>query len=179
VAQPQKKEGVVKIGNKEYHTVAKRVNDFRKDKKFEGWAIITDCKVMDEMKVIMLATILDANDRVVATGHAEEFRASSKVNRTSALENAETSAIGRALACIGIGGTEFASANEVQGAMAQQNTLASPEQVAALNQLLEQNVISKGQLLSAFGHQDPARLFSVEADRILTAVATATSGEEK
>ena len=41
--------------------------------------------------------------------------------RSSALENAETSAIGRALAAAGWGGTEFASANEVQNAIHQQN----------------------------------------------------------
>ena len=40
--------------------------------------------------------------------------------RTSALENAETSAIGRALAALGLGGTEFASAEEVANAVHQQ-----------------------------------------------------------
>jgi AmiR/NasT family two-component response regulator len=39
------------------------------------------------------------------------------VNATSALENAETSAIGRALASLGLGGTEFASADEVARAL--------------------------------------------------------------
>jgi hypothetical protein len=37
------------------------------------------------------------------------------------LENCETSAIGRALALAGFGGTEFASANEVQNAIHQQD----------------------------------------------------------
>ena len=77
-------EGVVKIGNKEYHTVAKRVNYFRKSKKFEGYCLITSVKVMDDIKVIVLCEILDDKDRIVATGHAEEFRAAGKVNRTSA-----------------------------------------------------------------------------------------------
>ena len=54
---------------------------------------------------------------IVATGHAEEYRDSSKINKTSALENAETSAIGRALASFGLGGTEFASADEVARAI--------------------------------------------------------------
>lgn len=39
-----------------------------------------------------------AGDRVLASGFAEELVGASPVNRTSALENAETSAIGRALA---------------------------------------------------------------------------------
>jgi hypothetical protein len=58
---------------------------------------------------------------VIATGLAEEKRTSSQINRTSALENCETSAIGRALAAFGLGGSEYASANEVQNAIHQQS----------------------------------------------------------
>jgi hypothetical protein len=68
----------------------------------------------------MKATISDEKGRVIATGHAEEVRASSQINKTSALENAETSAIGRALAALGMAGTEFASADEVAQAIKQQ-----------------------------------------------------------
>ena len=167
---PDKKEGIVRIGNKDYVTVAKRVNDFRLEKKFEGYAIITSVKLMDDMKVVVLCEIKDAADRIVATGHSEEFRQSSKVNRTSALENCETSAIGRALACIGIGGTEFASANEVQNAIAQQQ-MASPVQVAAIQAYLTQGVVTAGQLTDSFGHSDPSRLFTVEAERIINAIS--------
>ena len=166
------KEGIVKIGNKEYHTVAKRVNDFRNDKRFEGFAIVTDVKIMDDMKVVVLATIRDSADRIVATGHAEEFRQSSKVNRTSALENAETSAIGRALACIGIGGTEFASANEVVDAIAQQQW-ASPILAAAVQAYMDNGTVTTDQLTNSFGHCDPTRLFSVEAERIINAINSA------
>ena len=170
------KEGVVKIGNKEYHTVAKRVNDFRTGTKYKDYCLVTSVKVMDEMKVIVLCEILDDKDRIVATGHAEEYRAATKINRTSALENCETSAIGRALAALGIGGTEFASANEVQGAIAQQQ-IATPAQIAAVNQLMAAGTITAGQLLATFGHSDPSRLFTIEADRILNAVTAATTGE--
>jgi len=44
---------------------------------------------------------------------AEEIRGQGMVNTTSALENAETSAIGRALASLGLAGGEYASANEL------------------------------------------------------------------
>ena len=71
----------------------------------------------------MKATISDEQGRVRATGHAEEVRASSQINKTSALENAETSAIGRALAALGYAGTEFASADEVAQAITQQKTI--------------------------------------------------------
>jgi hypothetical protein len=69
----------------------------------------------------MKSIIADETGRILATGHAEEYRKSSQINGTSALENAETSAHGRSLAALGIGGTEFASANEVQNAIHQQN----------------------------------------------------------
>ena len=59
------------------------------------------------------------------TGHAVEVYNSSMINKTSALENCETSAIGRALASAGLGGTEFASADEVTNAIAQQNKPAA------------------------------------------------------
>ena len=44
---------------------------------------------------------------------AEEVRGVGPVNKTSALENGETSAVGRALAAIGLGGSEYASVNEL------------------------------------------------------------------
>jgi hypothetical protein len=68
----------------------------------------------------MRCEISNEEGRILATGHAEEFRKSSQINSTSALENAETSCIGRALASLGFGGSEFASANEVQNAIQQQ-----------------------------------------------------------
>lgn len=173
-----KKEGVVKIGNKEYHTVAKRVNDFRKDKKYEGYCLVTSVQVMDELKVIVLCEIRDPADRIVATGHAEEWRASSKINRTSALENCETSAIGRALASLGIGGTEFASANEVAGAIHQQAPITEV-QAAAINALISAGTISDGHLLAAFGHANVHQLLTSEADRILNAVNAAQHGQQK
>ena len=55
------------------------------------------------------------------TGHAYEVQGAGFINKTSHVENAETSAIGRALASAGyIGGTEFASAEEVANAVKQQ-----------------------------------------------------------
>jgi hypothetical protein len=69
----------------------------------------------------MKASISNEQGRLLATGFAEEVRAASKINRTSALENAETSAIGRALAALGLAGTEYASADEVANAISQQN----------------------------------------------------------
>ena len=121
-------QGIVNIRGKEYHTVAKRVDDFRQ--AHPAYSLTTAVVLRDDECVVMSATIADESGRVIATGHAEEYRASSQINRTSALENAETSAIGRALAAFGIGGTEFASANEVQNAIHQQDNPPAEKQPA-------------------------------------------------
>lgn len=110
-----KDTGIVNIHGKEYQTVALRVHLFRE--RCPTWSLITEVLHRDSQCVVMKASILDAAGRVWATGHAEEYRADGKINKTSALENAETSAIGRALACLGMGGTEFASADEVARAV--------------------------------------------------------------
>ena len=110
--------GVVNIRGKEYMTVALRVQKFRE--AHPDWELSTEIIKADEKVVIMQARIYTENGKCIATGHAEEFRASSQINSTSALENCETSAIGRCLASAGWGGAEFASANEVQNAIHQQ-----------------------------------------------------------
>ena len=59
--------------------------------------------------------------KVIATGHAEEKRTASRINQTSALENAETSAVGRMLAMVGITNDQIASAEEVNSCNKQQD----------------------------------------------------------
>ena len=108
--------GYVNIHGKQYKTVAARVNDFR-EQFGPGYGLLTEVVHADEQVVRMKALIISPEGAIVATGHAEEYRESSKINKTSALENAETSAIGRALAAFGLGGTEFASADEVARAI--------------------------------------------------------------
>ena len=110
--------GIVSIHGKDYKTVAKRVDEFRKEYQSK-MAIITELISIDEKSVVMKASILNENQIVIATGYAEEKRGASQINQTSALENCETSAIGRALANFGLTGGEYASADEVANAIAQ------------------------------------------------------------
>lgn len=121
-----KDTGVVNIHGKEYKTVAKRVDEFRKEHGLK-LSILTSIVDRDENTVVMKAEILDENRNVIATGYAEENRTASQINKTSALENCETSAIGRALANFGLGGGEYASADEVANAIQQQ---AKPKEAA-------------------------------------------------
>jgi hypothetical protein len=113
--------GVVNIHGKQYETVALRVKKFRE--KHPHYRLLTEIQHRDEECVVMLARIANEQGEVLATGHSEEYRHTSQINKTSALENAETSAIGRALAALGLGGTEFATADEVANAIKQQGTI--------------------------------------------------------
>ena len=110
----------VKIHGKEYTTVVERINDFRNDERFEGWSIETDIISSDIENCIIKATIKDSTGKIVGTGLAHEVQGSTNINKTSHVENCETSAIGRALANIGKAGTEYASANEVSDAIINQ-----------------------------------------------------------
>jgi|19_taG_2_1085344.scaffolds.fasta_scaffold43813_2 deoxycytidylate deaminase len=121
----------VNIHGKDYKTVAERVADFRdKDSASSDYSIITEIIRSDDI-VQMKASILSEEGRVIATGFAEEVRGSTNINKTSALENCETSAIGRALSSFGLGGTEYASANEVMNAIAQQVEMATKEKAVS------------------------------------------------
>jgi len=124
-----KDTGIVEIHGKQYQTVAYRVGKFRESHPMIS--LTTEILFRDQDEVVMIARISDEQGRVIATGHAEEQRSRSQINRTSALENAETSAIGRALASFGLGGTEFATADEVANAIHQQN---QPPQQRATDQ---------------------------------------------
>lgn len=121
--------GVINIRGKEYTTVALRVHQFRAERP--TLSLITEVLHRDADCVVMRAVISDEQGRVLATGHAEEYRKASEINRTSALENCETSAIGRALAAFGFGGTEFASADEVARAISGQKGEVQPVRISA------------------------------------------------
>ena len=113
--------GVVSIHGKEYKTVARRIADFREDERWADYRLETEILGTDEA-VLVKASIHNPEGKVVATGHGEEVRGSTNINKTSAVENAETSAVGRALAFLhaDLAGTEIASADEVANAISQQ-----------------------------------------------------------
>lgn len=88
--------------------------------------------------------------RIVATGHAYEKEDSSFINKTSYIENCETSAVGRALGMLGLGiDTSVASAEEVQNAI--QNQEPTEEEA---NQLTISFGKYKGKLLKDLINED-------------------------
>jgi hypothetical protein len=66
--------------------------------KHPDGSIVTDLVEHDADHYIVKATLVSGEGRTIATGLAGEVVGSTNVNKTSALENCETSAIGRALA---------------------------------------------------------------------------------
>ena len=109
----------IKIHNNDYATVALRIGIFRRNLGTAA-TIKSDIVFQDDKKVIVKSEVFIDN-KLVSTGLAEELRASSRINQTSALENAETSAVGRALAMLGLTNDKIASAEEVSGAIVQQD----------------------------------------------------------
>jgi len=127
-AELHKSHGIAQRGGKKYTQVVHRMEAFRRTFGLE-LGVDTEIAVDDGQRVVVKARILDIEGRTIGSGYAEEIRGQGHVNQTSALENAETSAIGRALASIGLAGGEYASANEMDGV--QRKTVASSEKKAA------------------------------------------------
>ena len=109
----------ISIHGKSYETVALRVAIAR---RVLGTAldVVTKIVSIDKETVVMQADIF-IDGKHVSTGHAEENRKASRINTTSALENAETSAVGRALAFCAFISDGIASAEEVTAAIEQQD----------------------------------------------------------
>tara|TARA_R110002153_G_scaffold125677_1_gene272801 strand:+ start:212 stop:868 length:657 start_codon:yes stop_codon:yes gene_type:complete len=112
VNELNKTHGVKQRGGKMYTQVVHRMEALR---RHHGTDFGVDTKILvdDGHRVVIKAIITNSDGHTVGSGMAEEIRGQGHVNTTSALENAETSAIGRALASIGLAGGEYASANEM------------------------------------------------------------------
>lgn len=111
------KEKPVPQKGKKYYTVASRHKVFIKHSKDDRPTINTDIipELCNDKRVAVKCTIdCDAGKY---TGLAMEEFSFGYVNKTSALENAETSALGRALASFGLHGSEFCSADELTNAI--------------------------------------------------------------
>jgi len=136
-----KKVPKINIKGKEYATVASRVEIFRKH--FPLYSITTELIADDEQRVVMKAEIKDENNKILADGYSEEIRGEGLINTTSAIENCQTSAIGRALAAFGLIGGEYASSFEVENAISQQNTSNSTNNTSKPSSINYKDLIIK------------------------------------
>jgi len=108
----------VNIHGKEYKTVAERLAEVSSDTKGK-YSLLTE--VLGDVNGTVLIKATLELERGTFVGHAYEREDAGYINKTSHVENCETSAIGRALAAAGYAGSEFASADEVANAITQQN----------------------------------------------------------
>lgn len=112
----------VNIKGNDYITVNERLKYFRAEDVFTNWGIIETIERLDDKEGVFKVEILNEHGNIIVTAHAQEYRDSSYINKTSFLENGFTSALGRALGYLGIGiDTSIASAEEVGNAVSNQD----------------------------------------------------------
>ncbi len=115
VADLHERDAIGTKGGKTYTEVKHRVTAFRES---FGYTYGIDTNIVSELcndkQVAVKCTITEVSTgNVVGSGLAFELIGKGPVNQTSALENCDTSAIGRALASMGLGGSEYASLFEM------------------------------------------------------------------
>ena len=113
------------IKGKEYAEVNQRIKAFRM--VYPTGFITTEILKNEDGLVQVKATVgyrTESNElQILSTGTAQEKENSSFINKTSYIENCETSAVGRALGMAGFGiDTSVASAEEVENAILNQDT---------------------------------------------------------
>ena len=108
---------------------------------------------------IFKSIIKDEEGKILGTGTAYEKENSTFINKTSYIENCETSAVGRALGMAGFGiDTSIASAEEVNNAIQQQEAdkTIDKSKIDALNMSIQKNNISPNVvdlILSQYGYK--------------------------
>ena len=157
----------------DYAEVAERLPLFWKDCPLGriNTEIVTD----DGTRIVMKATLWAdiSHTEPTTTGYAEEVRGSSMVNKTSAIENCETSAIGRALANYQYQGSKKrASLEEMvkvyrQGEHPQTTTNAAPARTQSLGSSSEGPTPKQLAMLRAKDYQGQAPSTKREASEII------------
>ena len=127
IAEVNKGIAYTDVRGKNYAEVAQRVQAFRK--LIPDGYITTDILKMEDGIVYMKAEAgyYENGQRVMlATGYAFERQDASNINKTSYIENCETSAVGRALGFLGLGSEKsICSREELENAVMTQEAIES------------------------------------------------------
>lgn len=108
------------IKGNDYAEVNQRIKAYRM--VYPNGTIRPEIKNLQNGVCIFRAEVTNENGDVIGVGHAYEKENSSFINKTSYIENCETSAVGRALGMAGFGiDTSVASAEEVANAIKNQD----------------------------------------------------------
>lgn len=166
----------IDLKGKQYLQVVDRVNLFR---YHYGMAYTIDTEILadDGTRVLMVASIKDNDGRVVGKGYAEEIRNAGPVNRTSAVENCETSAIGRALANIGLAGNEYASAFEMGNIESKEKAKVSQEKLKDSQkkvQAIQSEVEKQSAKKVAEPHPDDIKMIETTAEILIQSLEGST-----
>ena len=133
------------IKGKDYAEVPQRIKAFRS--VCPNGAIVTELLSCENGMCIFKASVYDEKQVLIGTGTAYEREDSSFINKTSYIENCETSAVGRALGMCGFGiDVSVASAEEVQNAMLNQGKAepkATEKQLEMLSKLYTEEEMPK------------------------------------
>ena len=140
-----------------YETVAQRLERFWT--AFPHGQIVTNMMHYDASTVIFRCEAFDNDGRLISTGWAEEVLGSSPVNKTSFLENCETSSVGRCVSNSGLGHTgerasmeEMSKVNRVNTAPAPTGGFATPKQVGFIKSLARGKNMDDLKLLEFMQH---------------------------
>lgn len=124
------------VKGKPYVEVNERIRYFREADEYKGWSLVSEIISLENGIVTMLSKVIDEKGNIRATGHAQEKEGSTFINKTSYIENCETSAWGRALGNLGIGiDTAIASADEVVNAINNQGEKERPKEEEPMSEL--------------------------------------------
>ena len=151
------------IKGKEYAEVNQRIKAFRM--VYPTGTIFTELISNENGVCIFKASVgfikEDGSDAILGTGTAYEKEGSSFINKTSYIENCETSAVGRALGMAGFGiDTSVASFEEVANAIQQQEgeQLISQKYITALQNSIEKNMFDVNgtdkEILAKYGYKE-------------------------
>lgn len=123
------------IKGKDYAEVNQRIKAYRM--VYPTGTIKTDMISNENGVCIFKATVTDEDNNILATGTAYEKENSTFINKTSYIENCETSAVGRALGMCGFGiDTSVASAEEVQNEINNQEVKNDNEKLELISKLM-------------------------------------------
>lgn len=129
------------IKGKNYAEVTQRIKAFRMI--YPNGLIETEMLVLENGGCVFRAKAYDEDGQLISTGHAEETKDSSYINKTSYVENCETSAVGRCLGIAGFGiDTSICSAEELTVALEKQApiTKAQVKNIVALAETKGSNI---------------------------------------
>lgn len=155
----------------DYVEVNQRVKGFRE--LYPKGLIKSEILQMNNGVCVIKTEVFDEEGTLLSVGHAYEKEDSSFINKTSYLENCETSAVGRALGFLGIGiDSSIASKEEVINAVTNQEqkeiAKATTSQLKFIQNLFEDDVEELKDILKKLGKKNTGELNVEEASKIIS-----------